>query len=201
MKSFPICPDLKIVSSKRNKRMVLSYKEGRFFLSVPLFVDEKTIEAFLQANASWIQEKRESKVKEGDTVFLFDRSYHVCFADQSWIKDDTLFYDPQSWLSFIAHFARPRLRQEFEETRKKFGFPYVELRFGHYRSKWGSCTPMKNIIALNIKLAFVSKKAREAIYVHELTHLEEANHSKAFYERLYLRLDDYDERMKEFKNL
>lgn len=44
--------------------MVLSYKEGRFFLSVPLFVDEKTIEAFLQANASWIQEKRESKVKK-----------------------------------------------------------------------------------------------------------------------------------------
>lgn len=102
--------------------MVLSYKEGRFFLSVPLFVDEKTIEAFLQANASWIQEKRESKVKEGDTVFLFDRSYHVCFADQSWIKDDTLFYDPQSWLSFLAHFARPRLRQEFEETRKKIWF-------------------------------------------------------------------------------
>ena len=60
---------------------------------------------------------------------------------------------------------------------------------------------MKKIIALNIKLAYVSKKSREAIYVHELTHLEEANHSKAFYERLYLRLDDYDERMKEFKNL
>ena len=64
--------------------------------------------------------------------------------------------------------------------------PLMEIR--KMRTKWASCLRGKDKIAFNAALARVPPRCIEYVVVHELTHFEVANHSKAFVERMDKRL-------------
>jgi predicted metal-dependent hydrolase len=51
------------------------------------------------------------------------------------------------------------------------------------RSRWGSCSPGGRI-SLNWRLIQVPAPVRDYVILHELTHLDEANHSPRFWARL-----------------
>lgn len=53
-----------------------------------------------------------------------------------------------------------------------------------YQSKFGSCHPKKKIIRLNQLLVHYPKPFIEAIYAHEITHLNEPHHQASFYQLL-----------------
>jgi predicted metal-dependent hydrolase len=48
------------------------------------------------------------------------------------------------------------------------------------KTKWGSCTPSKNSIRINLELAKKYPECLEYIVVHEMVHLIEASHNKRF---------------------
>jgi hypothetical protein len=48
------------------------------------------------------------------------------------------------------------------------------------KSRWGSCTTSRNII-INAHLIKAPKKCIEYVIIHEMCHLKQPNHSKAFY--------------------
>ena len=48
------------------------------------------------------------------------------------------------------------------------------------KTKWGSCTPSKNSIRINLELAKKYPECLEYIVVHEMVHLLEASHNKRF---------------------
>jgi hypothetical protein len=48
------------------------------------------------------------------------------------------------------------------------------------RSRWGSCSP-KGHIALNFRLLLMPPEVREYVLIHELMHVKQANHSRAFW--------------------
>ncbi len=50
-------------------------------------------------------------------------------------------------------------------------------------SRWGSCSPAGRI-SLNWRLIQVPAPVRDYVMLHELTHLEEANHSPRFWTAL-----------------
>ena len=64
--------------------------------------------------------------------------------------------------------------------------PSVEIR--KMKTKWASCVRAKGKIAFNAALARVPPRCVEYVVVHELTHFEVANHSKAFVKRMDERL-------------
>ena len=64
--------------------------------------------------------------------------------------------------------------------------PLMEIR--KMRTKWASCLRSKGKIAFNAALARVPPRCIEYVVVHELTHFEVANHSKAFVELMDERL-------------
>lgn len=63
----------------------------------------------------------------------------------------------------------------------KYKLPEPPLEIRRMKNRWGSCTPKGKII-LNPELIKVPKKCIEYVLVHEMCHLIEPNHSKAFYE-------------------
>jgi predicted metal-dependent hydrolase len=56
------------------------------------------------------------------------------------------------------------------------------IRFvGNQSSRWGSCSPTTGEIRISDRLADVPRFVLDAVIVHELAHLVEANHSRAFH--------------------
>ena len=60
--------------------------------------------------------------------------------------------------------------------------PRVETKW--MKSRWGSCTPTKNLVVLNEKLLLVHPALVDYVIMHELCHFRVANHSAAFYREL-----------------
>ncbi len=58
---------------------------------------------------------------------------------------------------------------------------YVRVSLRDMKTRWGSCTPKTRAIRLNIQLATKPKPQIDYVIVHELAHLQEANHSAAFW--------------------
>ena len=73
------------------------------------------------------------------------------------------------------------------------GLPYPQLAVGEMRSRWGSCDPAEEI-TLNIKLILVPQKLIDYVIYHELCHLREHHHGKAFYSLLDRVLPEWRER-------
>jgi predicted metal-dependent hydrolase len=64
---------------------------------------------------------------------------------------------------------------------KKYSIPFPELSIRQMPTRWGSCTPKGKVI-LNPELVKAPKGCIEYVIIHELCHLIEHNHTKAFYD-------------------
>ena len=73
------------------------------------------------------------------------------------------------------------------------GLPYPLLAVREMRSRWGNCDP-DDRITLNIKLILVPEELMDYVIYHELCHLKEHHHGKAFYSLLDRVLPEWRER-------
>ena len=64
---------------------------------------------------------------------------------------------------------------------RKYNVPEVSLQVRSMKSRWGTCTPSKKKITLNLYLMFAPKEYIECIVLHELTHFLEIYHNEHFY--------------------
>lgn len=65
-----------------------------------------------------------------------------------------------------------------------------QVRIKSHTSKWGSCSSKRNI-NLNWHLIFLSPTLIDYVIIHELMHLREMNHSKAFWREVARYYPDY----------
>jgi predicted metal-dependent hydrolase len=80
------------------------------------------------------------------------------------------------------------------------GLKYKKLTFRGQKTRWGSCSPTGSV-NLNYCLLFLPEKYVRYVLIHELCHLQELNHSQAFwqlvksfepkYKHLDKKLNDY----------
>jgi len=71
----------------------------------------------------------------------------------------------------------PRL---LDEEARRCSFSYSSVTIKEQKSRWGSCSPKGNI-NLNSRLLFLPPYLVRHVLLHELCHLKEMNHSKAFH--------------------
>lgn len=69
------------------------------------------------------------------------------------------------------------------ELARRYELPAPRsIRFvGNQVSRWGSCSPMSGEIRISDRVAAFPSWVLDAVIVHELAHLVEANHSPAFH--------------------
>jgi predicted metal-dependent hydrolase len=78
------------------------------------------------------------------------------------------------------------------------GLAYPQLAVREMRSRWGNCDP-DDRITLNIKLILVSEELIDYVIYHELCHLREHHHGKAFYSLLDRVLPEWRERKRKLE--
>ena len=84
------------------------------------------------------------------------------------------------WVLLRAREVLPRL---LTELAAEHGFEVGRIAVREMKSRWGSCSSRGNI-SLNARLLFLSSGLVRHVLLHELCHLREMNHSRAFYECL-----------------
>ena len=84
------------------------------------------------------------------------------------------------WVLLRAREVLPRL---LTELAAEHGFEVGRIAVKEMKSRWGSCSSKGNV-NLNARLLFLTSGLVRHVLLHELCHLREMNHSRAFYESL-----------------
>ena len=90
------------------------------------------------------------------------------------------------WLSFWKtlgqDFMEELAQQVYSEfQRAGYTVPIPTVRLRYMTSRWGSCTPLKEIITMNTRLLLGPTEFAHYVMVHEFAHFIEPNHSSRFY--------------------
>lgn len=85
------------------------------------------------------------------------------------------------------------LPQLLEKYTAEMGVSPAKVTITKAKKRFGSCSQKKHV-CFSLYLALFPKEAIEYVVVHELAHLTEFNHSKAFYAIIEKHLPDWKER-------
>jgi predicted metal-dependent hydrolase len=111
------------------------------------------------------------------TYFQFDRTgpFEV-FAPEKYLgrhRRKVLYFA-------IRKFSEMYLAHRVDHWAKVTGMNFNHLHVKELKSKWGSCSSLRNI-NLNWQLVLLSEHLIDYVIVHELMHLREMNHSPRFW--------------------
>lgn len=193
-----------IIQRKDIKNMYLRVvpPEGSVKISAPYSVSDKQIAEFVSEKMNWILKKQtqianmeyvpDLKYLNGEKHSLWGKEYTLQLIANNiktaFVKDDIL-YLPVSKRSKIKNrqktlenFYRQELQKEinqiYDKCTSKVGKAPAEVKIRKMKN-WGNCKKNK-VITLNLNLAKKPKVCLEYVFIHELCHLIEFNHSKNF---------------------
>lgn len=130
--------------------------------TVPLFGEKYTLLVRASKTVNTVR-------VEGDIIIL------TCNTSYPWATKKRIM----DW--FYRNQLAGYLNEAFPKWQEKMQAYYVRLSLRDMKTRWGSCTPKTRAIRLNIQLATRPKEQIDYVIVHELAHLQEANHSAAFW--------------------
>ncbi len=187
----------KLIRKKRNKKAYIRVIDGEVVVTVPYYMSQREIDAFVNKSEPWIldQLNKNSLIQNGDTISLLGKEYIVrlhdkssCFVDDGYLY---LIRDKKIVDSFLKKNIKNYMENRFQCFCDQLDIHDISLKFGTYKSKWGSCTPKKRWICFNVNLIFMPLDFIDAIILHELAHLYYLNHGKDFYDLLLKWMPNY----------
>ncbi|MDY6973016.1 MAG: SprT family zinc-dependent metalloprotease [Thermodesulfobacteriota bacterium] len=146
----------------------------------------------------------------GETLVYLGRRYRLRIKNGSkqsakllgrflwvWVEDKT---DAQrvkksvgAWYRKRAHETFGRYMEKCYRIASRHGIPEPDMVIRLMRRRWGSCSSSGRI-TLNVNLVKVPVHCIEYVIMHELCHLKNHNHSKAFYSLLTRFMPDWRHR-------
>ena len=210
-----------LIKRKKIKNMYLRVipPEGDVKISAPYFVSDDEITEFVNSKMDWILDKKSQienkeyipdlKYVNGEKHSLWGSEYTLQLIANNiktaFVKEDTL-YLPVSKRSKIKNrqktlndFYRQELQKELDNIYDKcsaiVGAKPKDVKIRKMKN-WGNCKENK-VITLNLNLAKKPKICLEYVFIHELCHLIEFNHSKKF----KMLMDKYCPNWREIKKI
>ncbi len=123
------------------------------------------------------------------SVKFFADRFYVTVADDS----REAFLLPL--IKWYRRQARDIITRRAEEFGKKLGLDYNRICIKDQKTRWGSCSSLKNL-NFNWRLIMAPVKVIDYIVIHELIHLAEMNHSPKFWRLVESYCPDYKEHRK-----
>ena len=190
-------------SSKR-RSIGLQINEQGLTVSMPLRASEKWLHSVLQEKAQWVLGKLESwqgkhtpvrKWEDGEPVFFRGETFTLRVmtglfnAPPQLTVSELIIHvvDAGNQLSInkkLLKWYKHEALRVFNECVEHFA-PLMkvspkEIKLSSARTQWGSCTA-QGVVRLNWQLVTMPLHLIDYVVVHELAHLQEMNHSAAFW--------------------
>ncbi|MDY6854202.1 MAG: SprT family zinc-dependent metalloprotease [Thermodesulfobacteriota bacterium] len=146
----------------------------------------------------------------GETLVYLGRQYRLKIENDSkrsakllgrflciWVEDkkdtQSVKKSVEAWYRKRAHETLVRYMEKCYRIASRHGIPEPDMVIRLMRRRWGSCSPSGRI-TLNVNLVKVPVHCIEYVIMHELCHLKNHNHSKAFYSLLTRCMPDWRHR-------
>ena len=156
---------------------------------------------------------KETKFLNGEIHYLWGQPCRLLVEETEGRSSISLVEKSYLYMRVSKHSTieqRKHLLEEFYRRELKTVIPHLmekyaaivgkspaEWRIRNMKTKWGTCNVQDKRIWLALNLAKKHPKCLEYVIVHELTHLHEPNHSKAF----WARMDAYFPEWREVRNV
>lgn len=193
---------------KNMKRMILRVHSKHVISLSTNRVSAKRCKDFILESKAWILDQhiklREAFCEGSDFYYLADAYTIRHHENPLCINGKSVYLDPgkakKQSDDFYKSSAKTHIPSRLGFWKKKMGFEPNSLRFRCTKSRWGSCSS-KGVITFNPYVMKLSHAMIDYIIVHELAHLQEMNHSKAFYAVVERYIPEYKEIQKQIKEL
>ncbi len=199
---LPGDPEVRVIlrRSARARRLSLriSSLDGRVTLTLPKRVSEREGRAFLEEKQGWIRShlaNRPEAVQVGLGMQLSVDGEIVEIRPASGrrvLRREGALEVPEPAVArrlerYLRELARDRLAEASDFYADRLGRPYSNLTLRDTRSRWGSCSSTGGLM-YSWRLILAPPEVLRYVAAHEVAHLEEMNHSSAFWavvEELY----------------
>ncbi len=190
--------------SPRRRSIGLQINDQGLTVSMPLRASEKWLHSVLQEKAKWVLAKLDNWQSKKAPVQKWEDGEPILFRGETFILRviPGLFSVPPQLAAgeLIMHVVdtsnqklifkkilkwyKGEAEQVFKECVEHFA-PLMdvapkEIKLTSARTQWGSCTS-QGVVRLNWQLVTMPLHLIDYVVVHELAHLQEMNHSPAFW--------------------
>ena len=193
--------DLPIIRSPRRRRIAFSVTpDGELCILAPPGVSDEYLQQLARENQPLIDRLRRRAARvavrpaarfiEGEEFWLWGNKYPLRFSRRVTAFDAAFILPagtPQQVFASLENFYRNALRRHIapriEEFAARAGLSFDRFRISGAETHWGSCSP-GGTISFSWMLAQCPVDLIDYVIWHELTHLEEMNHSPRFWAKL-----------------
>lgn len=192
-------------------------------ISAPRWVLKSELERILTKKSGWILDnlEKQRKIQRNKKVNILENNHSIWFkgnkhrlfyrkSDENyvWINEDqivvfskkseNLEYSQKIFQDWIRNLAKEEFTKVLNKYRnkmiKKYNIPEFNLQVRAMKTRWGTCTPGKKKITLNLNLMYVPTEYMEYVVLHELAHFIEIYHNQHFYSILAEFMPNWKER-------
>ena len=209
----------RIVRSRRKTVALLVTPDGRLEVRAPQRLTRAQINDIVAEKSVWIRKNMERarrvadasparELRDGSKLWYLGQSYalhfiekgatRVHFSSEFTLPVKTLPKAPELLAAWYKDQARQILTERTDYFAHQFGLKYRSIRITSARSRWGSCSQL-NALSFTWRLVMAPIEIIDYIVVHELAHVVEKNHSRAFWSQVERMLPDYRIRRKWLK--
>lgn len=216
-------------SCERKTLAIHVYPNGQVVVDAPMTASNEAIAEKIKKRASWIFKQQlqfesyppalpQRQYVSGETYRYLGRQYRLLInqgeVDQVKLKQGRLLVETASpdnikkVKMLVQEWYRSRAKIVFSERYDFCAQQVAKLDIQHEQGfqlrfmskRWGSCTKQGHIF-LNPELVVAPKDCIDYVIIHELCHLKERNHSKAFYKLLTIVIRDWELRRKQLNEM
>jgi len=189
----------------QNLRLTVFPGDGTVKISSPVYTSNKIIKSFILSKMKWIEKQQEKfSLQERPTIYHYVRGENHFYLGKLYtleiiyskskqgvtLDGDSLILSVRPGSNedkrkrILNEWYRGVLKEQIpviiDNWAKIIGDKPLEWGVKNMKTRWGSCNTQAKRIWLSLKLAEKSIQCLEYVVIHEMVHLLERGHGKAF---------------------
>jgi predicted metal-dependent hydrolase len=202
-------------SPRRRTVEIAIERDGSLVLVTPPHIPHEELERIVEQRRFWIYSKLIKKESyraptgtktylPGEGFYYLGRSYRLRLVDTA--KTPLQLYQSrfelvrsqqhrgqEHFIQWYRTHLHPHLETTINPLINRVGASPRSLQVRELGYRWGSCSP-RNDLYFHWRVAMLPRSMIEYIVVHELVHLIEPHHNRAFWDRVARILPDFSDR-------
>lgn len=193
---------------KNNKNTYIRVINDEICVTTSYFTTDNSINKLIKSNENAIKKmliKHVNRKKSDSQISILGKKYDIIIMpiikNISFDNDKLYVKSKQELNKYLIKYALDIFSERYNYIYNKFNenISLYRLRQRSMKSKWGVCNRLSKTITLNTHLIEHRIEVIDYVIIHELCHLIHFNHSKSFWDLVYVYCPNYKALRKELK--